>query len=312
MWDPPARRLLCARYPHGNRPLFWRQAGSQVVVSSAIDVIRLMPGVSNDLHAPSILSLLRDGWNEDPERTAFREVMRVPAAHTLILRDAAAPRLRRHWDYPVPAPLRYRCEAAYVEYFSDVLDATVRDRVRGGSAAILLSGGMHAATIAVSARRVAPQADLKALTLVYPTLAPSDDGTLSVAVARHLGIVHELLDLEHYLPLEHLDDLAALPPQPFDESDLGFWRAAARRAAAHAPVALFGEDGDTLLHPPCSGSCARSRSTTSWCRGCDTGTRPGGAPGSDWSGAADWRACVGAMRPAARRDCARTPWAAPR
>lgn len=58
------------------------------------------------------------------------------------------------------------------------------------------------------------------------------------------------MNLDHHVSLRYLETPELLPPQPFDEGDLDSWRDAARSAARTAPVALYGEDGDTLLHAP--------------------------------------------------------------
>ncbi|MHB8838649.1 MAG: asparagine synthetase B family protein [Gemmatimonadaceae bacterium] len=250
VWDRAQRRLVCARDPHGNRTLYWGRAGSRVIVGSAIETVRALPGVSSVQDERSLVELLRVGWVLAPGRTVFRDVHRLSAAHTLCVEGDAAPREQRHWEFPVPTPVRYRRDDDYVAHFREVLDAAVRDRLRATGAGILLSGGMDSPTLAATARRVAPRAALRAFTFTHPTLAPSDDDTLAVAVARRLQLPQSVLDLDEPAALAHLEEASSLPEEPSDESDLTADRACARAAAAHAPIALFGEDGDTLLHPP--------------------------------------------------------------
>lgn len=250
IWDRRAGRLVCARDPHGNRQLFWGRVGSRVVVGSTLEIVRCLPGVSSALHEPSLVSLLRDGWVEEAERTVYRDVRRLPAAHTLVLSADAAPVVRRHWEFPVPAPIRYRRDDEYVEHFREVLHAAVRDRLRAGRAALFLSGGMDSSMLAAASRAAAPEVTLRAFTMTYPTLAPSDDDTLSVAVAARLGVPHTLCDLDHTRVLSHLDAPDALLSQPLDEPDYGLARESLRGVAAFAPIAVDGEDGDWLLQAP--------------------------------------------------------------
>ncbi len=250
IWDRAQRRLIGARDPHGNRQLYWGQVGSRVAVGSAMETVRALPGISSALHERALVELLRVGWVLEPGRTVFREVHRLAAAHTVCFEGTAAPRQRRHWDFPVPDPIRYRRDGDYTAHFQDVLDAAVRDRLRGAGAAILLSGGMDSPTLAVAARRVAPGVALRAFTFAHPTLAPSDDDTLAAAVAERLHLAQSILDLDEPASLAHLDEPSSLPEEPSDEADLAGERACARAVAAHAPIAIFGEDGDTLLHPP--------------------------------------------------------------
>ncbi len=303
VWDRSARRLVCARDPHGNRPLFWGRAGSVVAVGSTIDVVRALPGVSSELHEPSLVSLLRHGWVSEAERTVFRDVHRVPAAHTLVIDDRSAPALRRHWDFPVPSPIRYRRDEEYVEHFTEVLQAALRDRLRADAAALFLSGGMDSTMLAVAAQRAVPGISLRAFTMTYPTLAPSDDDTLSVEVATRLGLTHTVLDLDHTRVLSHLDNPELLPSQPLDEPDLMLGREGLMPLAAFAPIAIDGEDGDWLLQAPTLLTQLRTQPMAevmgSWGRyWWRTGRRP-------WMGL-EWRDHVRRWRQGGAPD--RTPW----
>ena len=303
VWDRERRRLVCARDPHGNRQLLWGRVGSTVVVGSTIDVVRSLPGISGELHERALVELLRLGWVDEPGRTVFRDVHSLTAAHTLVLDGPAAPAVRRHWDFPVPAPIRYRRDEEYVEHFRAVLDATLRDRERADTAAILLSGGMDSTTLAVAARRAMPGVALRAFTFTYPTLAPSDDDTLSVAVAARLGLPHEIVSLDTPPSLSHLDDAQALTSQPFDEADLAAVRKSAAAVAAYSPIAIFGEDGDTLLQAPTLLGQLRTQPLAevlgSWLRYyANTGRRP-------WVGL-EWRDRLRRWRDHGEPD--RTPW----
>jgi asparagine synthase (glutamine-hydrolysing) len=303
VWDRVARRVVCARDPHGNRQLFWGRVGSMVAVGSTIEVVRALPGVSSEVHEPSLVSLLRDGWVSEADRTVFRDVRRVPAAHTLVFEGTSDPRLFRHWDFPVPAPLRYRRDDDYVAHFTEVLGATLRDRLRADAAAVFLSGGMDSSTLAVTARRVAPSVRLRAFTMTYPTLAPSDDDTLAGEVAARIGMEHEVLDLDHTRVLSHLEHPHLLPSQPLDEADLALGRESLVSLAAFAPIAIFGEDGDWLLQAPTLLTQLRTQPLMevigSWSRyWWRTGRRP-------WMGL-EWRDRLRRWRHGSDPD--RTPW----
>jgi len=302
LWDRDARRVVCARDPHGNRQLFWARAGTLLAVGSSIELVRSLPGVSSALYEPAVVSLLRNGWVDDAERTVFQDVRRLPAAHTMFGGADAAFTLRRHWDFPVPAILRYRDEQQYVEHFGEVLGDVMRDRLRAPSAALYLSGGMDSTTLAVAALRSAPGVSLRAYTMIYPTLAPSEDDTLSVAVARHLGLAHEFVDLDHTRVLRHLRAPEALPSQPLDEPEFTLLRESLRPLAEFAPIAIDGEDGDWLLHAPTLLTQLRTQPLAevigSWSRyWWRTGRRP-------WAGL-EWRARLARWRDGAPE---RAPW----
>ncbi len=250
VWDRARGQLMAARDPLGNRQLYWARVGSRVALGSSVDIVRALPGLSSELDDEAIASVLGHGWVERADATVLRDVHRVPAGHTLVLARDAPARLRRHWEFPVPAPLRFAREEDYLGRFAEVLGDVVGDRLRCASATIFLSGGMDSSTLAATARQSVPAVTLRAITSVQPTLAPSDDDHLSAAIARRLGIEQTVLDEDTRPALAYLEAPGALPAQPLDEPDLADLRVGAAVAARQAPVALFGEDGDMLLRPP--------------------------------------------------------------
>ncbi len=250
VWDSAAGRVVCVRDHHGNRPLYWGRDGERFVVSTALEGVRSQVARAGELREDSIASFLETGWVRDPSATVWRGVHRVPRATTLSVSRGAAPNFRTHWEFPVPAPLRYRDDADYVAHFAEVLGAAVRDRLRAPSAVVFLSGGMDSTTLACTARETAPDVTLWALTTGTPALAASDDDHLSRAVAQHLGIAHDQLAFDELRSLAWLDDVTPYPAEPMDEPDLGAARASAVAAARRAPIAILGEDGDTLLQAP--------------------------------------------------------------
>ncbi|MBM3907613.1 MAG: hypothetical protein FJ363_05965 [Gemmatimonadetes bacterium] len=303
VWDRAQRRLVCARDPHGNRQLYWGCAGAVMAVGSSVDIVRSLPGVSSDLHAKAVSDFVRHGWPMEADRTVFRAVHRVPAAHTVVLQDLDPPRLRRHWAFPVPSPIRHRDPEDYAAQFREVLQEAVRDRMRTPTAAIYLSGGMDSTMLAATARRAAPEVSLSAFTMSYPTVAPSDDEALSVEVATRLGLPHTVFNLDRAHALSYLEDLDALPPLPMDEPDLAPSRETLAPIAACAPVVIDGEDGDWLLHAPTLLTQLRTQPLAevigSWGRfWWRTGRRP-------WVGL-EWRDRLRRWRRSAREN--RTPW----
>ncbi|MBI2407093.1 MAG: hypothetical protein HYV19_02160 [Gemmatimonadetes bacterium] len=303
VWDRSRRQLIAARDPLGNRQLYWGRVGSVVALGSSVDIVRMLPALSPARDAESIGSILHHGWIERAEATALRDVHRVPAGHTLVLSDRAPVRLQRHWSFPEPAPLRFAREEECLAQFTETLDEVVADRLRGGDATIFLSGGMDSSTLAVTARRLAPSVPLHALTVVQPTLAPSDDDRLSAAIATRLGIGQTLVDDDAGPALAYLATPGRMPAQPLDEPDLAGLRVGAEVAARSAPVAIFGEDGDTLLRAPTLWRQIRTQPlhevVGAWLRYRGTAGR------WPWMGL-EWRQRVARLRGAA--PALRTPW----
>ena len=293
VWDAQLRRLVCLRDPLGNRPLYWGQWGSVVALSTTPTGVRAAAPSRATLDDAGLAEYLALGHMRDRESTVWHGVRRVPPAHTVGWADGAGADVRRHWDFPVPTPHHGRDDAALLEQFRAVLGDAVRDRLRVRSASVALSGGMDSTMLAATARTCALAVALHALTVAYPRLAPSRDEVLAPLVAAQLGISHEVLEADDLPPFAWLDAGDPYPPLPFSDSDLGLGREQYRRLAAHGPVVLYGEDGDTLLQPASPLSQVRTHGALfvarAWWRHWQTtGRRP-------WLGVA-WRARLARRR----------------
>ena len=251
VWDPARRTMLCARDPFGVRPLYFIADAARLACSSSIEPLRALPDVGDALNMRAVADFLREGYTTDPRGTIWRDVHRVAPGHTVIVSLLeSVPLVRRHWDFPVPSPLRYRDPADYAAHYREVLGEAVRDRLRCGSATIQLSGGIDSPTLAVTARRVAPQLALHAYTFVNERAVPTDDERrFAILAARAAGATQEIEDLSDQMPFEHLDDPAFRSSEPLDGAETATWRRFAVHAATRSPVQLIGEDGDALFLP---------------------------------------------------------------
>lgn len=248
----PARdRLVVARAPTGVRPCFVATRGALTFASDDLAllaaILRALRGRTPPVEQ-AVAEYLRHGQLVSPRLTFHEGIERVPPAHTLVVARDGRMGLTRHWELPAPAVRHGRSEGEVVEEFRDVLGAAVADRLRGPSAAILLSGGLDSPALAVEARRVRPTVRLTALTASWERLLDDPEPALARTVAESLGIAHEVLAFAPDEGLPGGEDFVTPEPAPDVEAPL--WRAQARRLASHAPVVLNGEDVDALLTPP--------------------------------------------------------------
>ena len=250
LWDPAQRVLFCARDQLGVRPLYWAEVGNCFVCANELESVLAHRGATRALHTPAIKSFLANGYNDDLTTTSCADVRRLaPAHHITVSVDRGAAPPRRYWDFPAPEPLRFKRDEAYVERFREVLGDAVRDRLRENRAAILLSGGLDSTSIAVTARRVAPEVALHAWTHDMAPYAPDDEVLLARAVAARLEIAHDVAR-DALTPLAQLDSARFHSPEPLDEPEWRPWMRLLRRMAADSPVLIIGDDGDALLRPP--------------------------------------------------------------
>jgi asparagine synthase (glutamine-hydrolysing) len=255
LWDAPARRLLCARDHLGVKPFFHALAGETLVVGNTVESILRHPDVSAEPSPASLADFLAYGYVPDPAATAYRAVHALPPGHLLVAEDGDV-RVRRYWALPADVEeLRYRRPEEYAEHFHDVFEAAVRDRLRGGGAGILLSGGLDSTAVAATAvegraRRNRPA--LHAFTGVSTALVPDRERRYAAIAARALDIPVRFHCIDRYRSFERWGTPALRRPEPSDDPLLAFTADHLAIIAATARVCLTGEGGDAVLRESAS------------------------------------------------------------
>ena len=151
LWDEAEQRLILSRDRFGVKPLYVAEASGQLAFASEIKALLELSWVSADPEPAAVHDFLRDGIVDHTDQTFFRQVRRVPAAHSLVV-DAKGPRLVRYWG---PPPLSDDASSrpdarddSLVEEFRELLIDAVALQLRSdvplGSC---LSGGIDSSSI---------------------------------------------------------------------------------------------------------------------------------------------------------------------
>jgi asparagine synthase (glutamine-hydrolysing) len=175
IWDARKQQLFCARDHFGVKPFYYAEPGELFLFSNVLDCIRQHPDVSDGLNDAAIGDFLLLGLNCDEATTTFRDIRRLPAAHSMTV-SADGLRIKRYWSAPTGGRIRYHRAEDFVEHFQILLQDAVADRLRTDHVGILLSGGLDSATVATTARDLSRTAggtqDLRAYTVVYKNMIP--------------------------------------------------------------------------------------------------------------------------------------------
>jgi asparagine synthase (glutamine-hydrolysing) len=251
VWDQTRGTLFCARDQLGVKPIFFARFGRTVIVSNALDCVRLHPSASDDLHEPAIADFLLFGAIQESDSTVFRDVRRLPAAHCITWSSGSA-RQRRYWTLPVEEPVHFTRAADYTERFGELLRAAVRDRLRTRRAGVFMSGGIDSTTLAAAAVGVLRERPddffLQAFTCVYDRLIPDSERRYAALAAAHLQIPIRFDARDDETSIPDWDRVSIRTPEPIDNpaafaAAVGF----ARSVSASARVLLYGEGPDNAL-----------------------------------------------------------------
>jgi asparagine synthase (glutamine-hydrolysing) len=247
--DEASGACTLVRDAFGVRMLFYSATADRIVVSNTLASVLAAPGVTRALDDDALADFIAVGLNENLAGTTFRDVKRVPAGHCLRFAPGRAPTLSTWWRLPerdVSSSSR-----DYSEHFRLALEESVHDRCRTSSVAVMMSGGLDSTSLATLARGAIPaDGHVTAITVDFPTLAPSPEAEKAQLVASHGRLSHVVFDGDAWGIREGCDGEPWHTPEPYDEPDLALWRALLTTASASSRVLLYGEDPDAILATP--------------------------------------------------------------
>ncbi|GAC1456887.1 MAG: hypothetical protein PVSMB1_06610 [Gemmatimonadaceae bacterium] len=249
IWDRRRQRLFCARDNMGIKPFYYAMVDDWLVVSSTLECLRRHPAVSNRLNDLAIADFLLFGSNQNSATTAFRDIRRLPPAHSLVWSDAGLG-LLRYWTMPIEEPLSDVRDRDYIDQFKELAREAVSDRLHTERVSVFMSGGVDSpALAAVASRLLLPEArpsTVQAFTFVYGSPREDPEGYYAGLVAQHLAI-----PIRYQVTDERADGgltFAAGTPEPIAPVTNGAaaWRCY-REMAACSRVAFYGEGPDNAL-----------------------------------------------------------------
>ncbi|HYL45400.1 MAG TPA: asparagine synthase-related protein [Candidatus Limnocylindrales bacterium] len=250
IWDARQKTLFCARDHFGIRPFYFAGIGPLFLFSNTLNCLRAHPEISGELNEAAVADFLLFGLNCDNSATTFRDIRRLPPAHTLKVAPGEI-RLKRYWSAPTDGRIRYRREDDYIEHFQMLLQAAVADRMRTDRVGILLSGGLDSSAVAAMAREVSGAArcptELRAFTSVYESLEGEGDRVHAAQMAEFLNISHRMKPLDSLQPFDSKNDASLHCPEPVEDPFFAGLPEEIRLIAAECRVALSGEGNDNLM-----------------------------------------------------------------
>ena len=274
-----SRRLVLARDPLGQRPLFWHRGRDFFAFSSMPAGLLALPQIAGgaNLDMAARFAALLPQLGQD---SFHEQIRRVQPGHLLVV-TAAGEDSRRCWR-PKRHEVQRRSFDDYVEEYRSTLDQAVASRLRGagGLVASHLSGGWDSSAVTATAARLLSGGigEVVAYTSIPGKSVPApgdrfaDEAPLASATAvLYPNIQHHLMRSPAGSLIAYLDQaerLFARPPFNLCNHDwLANIRSAAREAGAR--VLLTGEIGNwTISSAPTTllADFVRTGQVSAWAR----------------------------------------------
>jgi len=250
IWDARNKQLFCARDHFGIKPFYYVQRENLFLFSNTLNCARMHPEVSGELNDAAIADFLLFGLNYDNATTSFRDIQRLPPAHSLSISPEGL-KIRRYWTPPTDGRIRYSKPEEYVENFQSLLKAAVADRLRTDRVGILMSGGLDSSSVAALAKEVSAKGaqitDIRCYTHVFESLIPDREGEYAREVGEFLRLPVKFITSDQTQLFEGWDDPEFSLPEPVEDPLFAGFLDSCRNVSADCRVLLSGEGVDNLL-----------------------------------------------------------------
>ncbi len=242
LWDERQQTLLLARDRFGKKPLVYAQTADGLVFASELKALLQDEQVSREIDELALQEYLTYGFVPAP-RTIFRQIRKLPPAHTLLWQNGRIT-ITRYWSLSY-LPKLALSEAEAAEQLTHHLREAVQIRLMSDvPLGAFLSGGIDSSAV-VAFMAEAMKEPVKTFSIGF-----SADSYDETAYARQVAAHFQT---EHHEFFVAPDALAILPElvwgygEPFADSSALPTYYVAKMTRQHVTVALNGDGGDELF-----------------------------------------------------------------
>jgi asparagine synthase (glutamine-hydrolysing) len=253
LWEAAERRLIAFRDLSGARPFFYSCHNGKLSFSNMLQAMLADPDISRHHYDLQFIGdFLLGSPHNDPDRSIYSDIRRLPAGHLLEF-SVKGLSVRRLARLPIEDLLSFQRDQELLEEFRRLFTQSVRDRLPESETSILLSGGLDSTSIAAAAvverrkQSAEPPINLSAYTLDFYPLFQDEEGAMAERFADSVGLPFELLHIAHVLPCEGAGDAPLKLPEPSPWPYPALQTFYVSRFRQDTRVMLTGDAGDEIL-----------------------------------------------------------------
>ncbi|MBV7333091.1 lasso peptide isopeptide bond-forming cyclase [Chloroflexi bacterium TSY] len=252
IWDFRQNKLFCVRDHLGIKPFYYYyyHPSRFFAFGSEIKALLSIPEIPRRLNEVMVGNYLA-AMLEDTEHTFYQDILRLPPAHTLCIKNHNI-QIEHYWLLePKSLPSDYT-DSDYSEAFQELFSEAVRCRLRStypiGSS---LSGGLDSSSVVCIARNELEKESrqpLHTFSYVYDDLPQCDERQYIQSVLDQGQMVPHLMQGTQAGPLVDSEQIL----KQFDEAVIGpnlylFWNLHKAAQNTGVRILLDGFDGDTIV-----------------------------------------------------------------
>ena len=245
IYDTRSRTLVLARDRFGIKPLFYAPAKDRLAFASEIGALLEIPGIDDTADRQASHDFAALFYIPAPE-TFYRGIRALQPGEILEARledNGISWRVQTYHRWSIEPDYGMTLAEATDRVEELVTTAVERQLESDVPLAALLSGGIDSSLVSAAAQS-AVKDGIRTFNVRFAD-KDYDETWAAVAVARHIGSDHQILDMEDAEGTwEHITDLLSHAGQPFADTSLFAVNAVSRLMRKHVTVALSGDGGD--------------------------------------------------------------------
>ncbi len=146
IWDKNEGKLFIARDRVGIRPLFYTFVNGSMLFASEIKSLFMDDRVKREID-PFALDQIFTFWMTIPPRTAFKDILELPAGHYMTIKDGSC-KIEKYWDLDFTPSGCVKSEEEYAEELRELMISSTKLRLRADvPVGAYLSGGLDSSVI---------------------------------------------------------------------------------------------------------------------------------------------------------------------
>jgi asparagine synthase (glutamine-hydrolysing) len=245
LWDRKRGRLVLARDPMGQKPLYYGPLpGGGLVFGSEPKALLAHPDVSRALDHESLARYLFYEYVPAPA-SIWRFLRKLPHGSALVW-ERGAVRVWRYSERPARDATPPDFDASAARFWTEFRSAVARHRRADVPIGVFLSGGVDSSSVAAALSELQPPGTVRTFSIGFEDES-FDESHHARAVASFLGTEHHeqtfSIDRLHQL----LPEVAGWLDEPFGDASILPTHLLSRFAHGEVKVVLGGDGADELL-----------------------------------------------------------------
>lgn len=269
-WDERQRELNIIRDHHGYSALYFYHNPHFFAFATGIKSLLALEEIPKEPDIKRVVQVLTS-WQGDGKHSAYKNILRLPPAHTLKLDAKGNVTLNRYWFPENIRPIHFKDENEYYGTFLEEYTRAVRVRLRSHKpVGSQLSGGLDSGSVVALAAALlrekgqrlpaftsVPAFSVKGLTSVNRF---GDEGRLAEMTANFTGNTDwHPVDAAGIDPFLAIQEGVEIHDEPFHAGANTFWISEIKRVAAEMGLGsmLTGQGGNATVSWPTPGFLQR-------------------------------------------------------